>query len=46
LILGLDRDPGHRLALISVEHQVERDLRGEAVDGDRLDDAARRKGQS
>ena len=32
--------------MIRVEHQVERDLGGEAVDCDRLDDAARRKGQA
>ncbi len=30
---------------IGVEHQVERDLRGEAIDGDRLDDATGREGE-
>ena len=45
-IRRLDRDPGNRFARVRVEHQVERDLRGEAVDGDRLDHASRRKGEA
>jgi hypothetical protein len=42
----LDRDPGNGLACIGVAQEVERDLRGEAVEGDSLDHAVGGKRQA